>query len=312
MIDVMLTWLLTYLAHSSLFIGAAWLIDRALRQPPWAELLWRCALFGGLLTASLPPAVHVLQTTLSNFDGILAGQPRELETVSPAEYTPATGPVIAAIDVELESVTTPAAHPMVQSLHLPEESGRIVASLGLMWLLVAAGGMLLLGGQWLQLRRAMQRLQKCTDSRWLEAAARVAHRLDLPSPRMLISTQWDSPLLGPNNTVCIPKWCLVELDASQIEAVLAHEMAHQQRGDLAWRLAMVGVARLGWLQPLNQLALKRLDILAEHACDEAALRATHNRMALAEALYACARALQPGARPVLALTMGPPDCRSPP
>ena len=197
----------------------------------------------------------------------------------------------------------PEAQPLVQSLRLPEESGRIVAALGLAWLLVAAGGVLRLGGQWLQLRRTMQRLPDCTDARWQEAAARVAHRQGLPVPRLLISMQWDSPLIGPNNTVCIPRWCLTELDASQIEAVLAHEIAHQQRGDVAWRLVMVGATRLGWLQPLNHLALKRLDLLAEHACDEAALRATHNRIALAEALYACARALQSGARPVLALTM---------
>lgn len=310
MIDVMLTWLLTYLVHSSLFLGTAWLIDRALRQPPWAELLWRCALFGGLLTASVPPVMQAVQATPWDFDRVVAAQPAVLVndvTTKSSHATRALAPISVERetmkDVAVEPVSISTVKPMVQSLRLPEESGHIVAALGLVWLLVAAVGLVRLAWQWLQLRRAIQYLPQCLDVRWLTAASCIAQRLGLPTPRLLISTQWDSPLLGPNNTVCIPQWCVAELDASQIEAVLAHEMAHQQRGDIAWRLVMVGAARLGWLQPLNQLALKRLDMLAEHACDEAALRTTHNRVALAEALYACARALQSRARPVLALSM---------
>ena len=42
-------WLLTVALHGSVFLAAAWLIDRTWRAPPnaWRELMWRVALFGG-------------------------------------------------------------------------------------------------------------------------------------------------------------------------------------------------------------------------------------------------------------------------
>src|SRR5512143_732814 len=50
-------WLLTVALHGALFLSAAWLIDRFWRAPPnaWRELMWRVALFGGVISASLQP-----------------------------------------------------------------------------------------------------------------------------------------------------------------------------------------------------------------------------------------------------------------
>ena len=50
-------WLLTVALHGGLFLLAAWLIDRTWRAPPnaWRELIWRVALFGGVITASMQP-----------------------------------------------------------------------------------------------------------------------------------------------------------------------------------------------------------------------------------------------------------------
>ena len=50
-------WLLTVALHGGMFLAAAWLIDRTWRAPPnaWRELMWRVALFGGVITASLQP-----------------------------------------------------------------------------------------------------------------------------------------------------------------------------------------------------------------------------------------------------------------
>src|SRR6478735_1933043 len=50
-------WLLTVALHGGLFLLAAWLIDRTWRTPPnaWRELMWRVALFGGAITASVQP-----------------------------------------------------------------------------------------------------------------------------------------------------------------------------------------------------------------------------------------------------------------
>ena len=50
----MLAWGLTYLVHSTLLIGAVWLIARRLADRPLAlDRLWKLALVGGVVTASI-------------------------------------------------------------------------------------------------------------------------------------------------------------------------------------------------------------------------------------------------------------------
>jgi hypothetical protein len=46
-------WLLTYAVHSSLLLGLAWLCTRYVRPYRLKEILWKTALIGGLLTATL-------------------------------------------------------------------------------------------------------------------------------------------------------------------------------------------------------------------------------------------------------------------
>ena len=82
------------------------------------------------------------------------------------------------------------------------------------------------------------------------------------------------------------------LTPAQREAVLAHELAHLRRRDPLRRWLDQLAARLGWLQPLNRLALRRLDELAEQACDAAAVRATGRAEPLAESLLRCAERLR--------------------
>ena len=57
MINAIAGWLLTVALHGGVLLAAAWLIDRTWRAPPnaWRELMWRVALFGGVITASAQP-----------------------------------------------------------------------------------------------------------------------------------------------------------------------------------------------------------------------------------------------------------------
>ena len=45
-------WLANYLIHSTVLAGLAWLAATRLRSPAVREMVWRCALFGPLLTTS--------------------------------------------------------------------------------------------------------------------------------------------------------------------------------------------------------------------------------------------------------------------
>src|SRR5262249_54762238 len=75
-------WLVTYAAHSTLLIGAVWLLNRAPRLGRSArELTWKLALFGGVATASVVlvagvrPALGRFETAAAIEARIWAGAP---------------------------------------------------------------------------------------------------------------------------------------------------------------------------------------------------------------------------------------------
>ena len=75
-------WLLSVALHGGLLLAAAWLIDRTVRfAPSTRESMWRCALFGGVFTASLqalmptsPQAWHLALSTSHNCWHCLAAE----------------------------------------------------------------------------------------------------------------------------------------------------------------------------------------------------------------------------------------------
>ena len=48
----MLDWLLNYAVHSTILLGAAWMLSTRTRSHLVKETLWKTALFGGFLTAT--------------------------------------------------------------------------------------------------------------------------------------------------------------------------------------------------------------------------------------------------------------------
>src|SRR2546428_2485192 len=50
----LLAWLLTYLIHSTVLLGVAWLVTRRRRlEPAASDLLWKVALLAGLVTGTI-------------------------------------------------------------------------------------------------------------------------------------------------------------------------------------------------------------------------------------------------------------------
>ncbi len=79
----MLAWSLTYLVHSTLLIGAVWLISRRLADRPLAlDRLWKLALVGGVVTASVQTAAGLspahLQLGSSPHEEVVAAKPVEV------------------------------------------------------------------------------------------------------------------------------------------------------------------------------------------------------------------------------------------
>ncbi|MDM4767823.1 M56 family metallopeptidase [Pelomonas sp. SE-A7] len=291
MLEALTSWLVNYLLHSTVLLAGAALAERhpRLRNALAArELLWRIALFGGLLSATaqaLAPSAFEMARRFQMPAISSAAEPSNVGLVLSSVEPPLlrrepVAPAQAASSEKIEEQSR-------QDLPLPSRLANAAGLLTLAWALVAVASIVLLLLRLGLLHWRVGRLQVAAD-RWQDSASRLAELAGVRTPPLRLSERWTSPLVAPGGTVCLPRWLALKLDAGQCEAVLAHEIAHLQRRDPAWRLAGQAVAALGWLQPLNGLALRRLDELAELACDRWAAQASGRPRALAESLYACA------------------------
>jgi beta-lactamase regulating signal transducer with metallopeptidase domain len=88
--------------------------------------------------------------------------------------------------------------------------------------------------------------------------------------------------------VCLPRRALVELDTAEQESMLAHEIAHVVRRDPQWLIAARVIEAVLFVQPLNALARRRMQAVAEFLCDDWAVQRTRQPVMLAKCLAAVA------------------------
>ena len=97
----------------------------------------------------------------------------------------------------------------------------------------------------------------------------------------------ESPILIKNQEICLPEKALSKLNAPQIEAMLAHEMAHVVRKDYYWNCFFLALDTLLFFQPLHRLAIKEIQTTNELLCDEWAAKIIGNNLALAQCFIDC-------------------------
>jgi beta-lactamase regulating signal transducer with metallopeptidase domain len=288
--DFLILWPLNYLLHSTVLLLVAWVIERRLQRPRWSEWLWRGALLGSLITATVQPWLHSASLAASRSPTLVAASPASPKSVSPEGRLIETGRSAEDPKSAAPTLVPPSRSAALTVWKMPGEARLVLAALSYAWLLIVITALVLLALQWLRLRITVRRMPLCTMEHWQRRARRVASLFGQPAPTLRVSSSAVSPFVAPGGDICLPTWCLEQLNAQQCDAVLAHEIAHLRRSDLAWNLAVQAARRIGWLQPLNRIALQRLDQLAELACDELASVSPDARVALAEALRVCAMA----------------------
>ena len=294
MFEALVNWLIAYSLHSTVVLGLALLAERAglLRRlsPAQAELGWRWALFGPVLSATWPLVAALMPTHTAP-----TVEPASQVQTMPADVAPAPASIAA---------TAPAPRPEPQAEPqfdwLPTAAGAATS----LWLVGALGALSLLGLGAMHLAGSVRRLPANADAALQAQLETLSRRAQLRTPRLRVGSRWNSPLLTPGGTICLPRW-VETLEAPQREAVLAHELGHLRRHDPAWRVAAQMLVGLAWLQPLNRIALRRLDLLAELACDAWAARLTGSPVPLAESLLHAAEQQRSGRRasPRLATAM---------
>lgn len=260
MISLCFQWLLTYLLHSSVLLSCAALLDwrRRLTARGMSSPLWRIALFGGFVTATLQPA---LQGFFTDFE--------QSATLASPRIFSADHPFAALPPLQADAID-------VAPLLIP------------VWLGVACISVAYLFMSLSRVMREIGRMPVASSPALDRSAYQLAVRARIPAPRLRIGARLHAPLVAPGKVICIPAWMLDRYEFPRLTAALAHEMGHLKRHDNEWRIASRVAALAGWLQPLNRLAMKRLDETAELACDAWAANATGLRRELACSLEDCA------------------------
>lgn len=99
-----------------------------------------------------------------------------------------------------------------------------------------------------------------------------AHLDGLDPRRLRLHPAGPAVLWGLRSRVLLPADFMDRFDAHERKLVLHHELIHLRRGDAWWSLLANLAAALLWCHPLAWLALPRLRLDQELACDERVLR----------------------------------------
>ncbi|HEY3253137.1 MAG TPA: M56 family metallopeptidase, partial [Polyangiaceae bacterium] len=279
---------LTYLVHSLVCAAVvAVLVHVRPLSSATRHLYWKVALIGPLLTAFVAVAVdgaawharggaHVPDITVPSFTMLLGSEPgKGLNPPPGSRSNPRPALIIGA------------------KSQLILRIGQCAAALGL---LRFAGSALLLGHR-------LRRRTRVTDQRLLDRLARLRTRMGLQAVTLSESTQICSPLVIGRCEICIPDGVFAALSSAELDAVLAHELAHIERADGVWFPLAGAVQSVLWLQPLNHLLASYFRDSAELACDDRAVELTRDPLCLARALVQVATSASFARRSALLPTM---------
>ncbi len=157
------------------------------------------------------------------------------------------------------------------------------------WLFgVAVLSVRLLGG-WLWLQRMRRRETRPASLAMQEAIARLARRLAVTRPvRILESACVQVPAvigwLRP--TILLPASAATGLTCEQLEAILAHELAHIRRDDYLVNLFQAVIETLLFYHPAVWWVSHRIRVEREHCCDDMAVEFCRSRLVFSKALTA--------------------------
>jgi TonB family protein len=227
---------------------AVWLLRS--RTASLRFLLWRWT----LLALFALPVLIALTPPLSKASRVL---PRIVVTLIPNTHS--------AVAAEHKSVIS-----QPPSNRQANKSSIWILAVPVFYLVVT---LVLLGRLWhnlKQLHKIAQRSQFIPDLNFRN----LSHEIWLKSgaflkPRLAVSEDISAPVTFEANGI----WILLpqtwrRWDEAKLRAVLAHEMAHVQRGD-SQNLLLASLATcIFWFHPLSWFLRRQLAVLAEEACDE--------------------------------------------
>ncbi len=206
-------------------------------------------------------------------------------SANPASVAPiAQSPALGIIAVQIPPTTVP------RTSRLESFARAINASLPLfvaLWILGVALLSLRLAYGWIQVRQLRASGFPLEDTQWSTRLEDLAQRLDLrQTVRLLESVLVEVPTvigwLRP--VVLVPAAFISGLPPGQIEAILAHELAHVRRHDYLVNLFQVALETLLFYHPVVWWISRAIRQEREHCCDDLALNVIGDKVTYALAL----------------------------
>ena len=261
--NFVIEWLVTYSIHSTILVGGLLLFtSTSLGRRMVAghgTWLWRFALVGGLVTASMQSlrTAAPLGGTL-RLDGntpqrtMIRMEVQQTSSVTDRGAMRWTSPDGTHRVVTSDIKVTP-----VWPLLLLGAWFVIAAALLSWFLVIRARFMGSIGP-----RRSADHTLAGNALRYLRNEGRVRREV-----RLMVSENLSSPVALGAGEICLPARALSELDPIRMESILAHELAHLVRRDPMWLTIARVIEAVFFFQPLNVLARRRMQEAAEFASD---------------------------------------------
>lgn len=135
--------------------------------------------------------------------------------------------------------------------------------------------------------RIVRAAKPCESRELLLAFDHVAHRLGLSIPVRILQcgiTQVPTVVGWIRPVILIPIGCFSGMSPMQIEAILAHEIAHILRRDYFFSVLQSVLEALFFYHPAVWWLSKIIRVEREHCCDDLAVECTGNALLYARAL----------------------------
>jgi uncharacterized protein (TIGR03435 family) len=214
--------------------------------------------------------------------GALVGLPPvPVEAASVSSRVTAKGTIDVFLPIQIHEAPSPAA------VSNAERVDALLPWIVSAWLFGVSLLLARAGAGWFRVRRLYQLARASMYSHWQAAGNRIASRLGLASAiRIVELPHVDVPLvvgcLRP--IVVLPIAALSSLHAAQVEAILAHELAHVRRHDYLVNLMQTLTETLLFYHPAVWWLSARIRDEREHCCDDVAVAACGDPVGYAAAL----------------------------
>lgn len=244
------------------------------RASAQARYLLSCAALAVMI--ALPAAT----LARSGSDGLLPSPVELKKSAAPPQGSGYAGAIEGTFNTS--GAFLPAASAWVRS-HFPALQPWLVSA----WLLGVLGLSVRFLGGWAAVERLKRVKARPAASDWQAALNRLAARLSVSRPvRLLQSAAVSVPsalgVLRP--AVLLPASALTGLTPRQLEAILAHELAHIRRHDYLVNLFQATVETLLFYHPAVWWVSRRVRVERENCCDDLAVAATGSARVYARAL----------------------------